>query len=194
MIRFLMILIFLWINCCLFSQDTGRKCFIGISGGAAIPVVDFADNSADNLDAGYAETGYNLNMVNFGYVIWKNLGVTARGFLSAHTTDFSMEATWSYQGVMAGPFGVIPIHEKLDIGLQAMIGYVSAKIEVIDLGETIARNVGYDFGTTLFYGFSKRWYLMASADYFTSKPKFNEGSRRISAINVNLGIAYRIIP
>lgn len=189
-----MIFILLLLNGCLFAQDPGRRGFIGISGGAAIPVVDFADNSADNLDAGYAETGYNLNVVNFGYTIWKDLGVTARGFLSAHTTDFSMEAIWSYQGVMAGPIAVIPIHDKLDIGLQAMIGYVSAKIEVIDLGETKARNVGYDFGATLFYGFSKRWCLLASADYFTSKPRFNEGSRRISVINVNLGIAYRLIP
>tara|TARA_R110002124_G_scaffold76758_2_gene205689 strand:- start:6901 stop:7230 length:330 start_codon:yes stop_codon:yes gene_type:complete len=62
----------------LFAQEARTKDgFISITLGAALPTGDFADNDLGNNDAGFAESGISINLINFGYLFSKNIGITA---------------------------------------------------------------------------------------------------------------------
>jgi len=177
----------------LFAQSSDRKGFIGITIGPSIPIGDFADNSLNNDNAGYAKTGLNINLINFGYKFGQNFGITGLWFGAAHSVDFSaVDAMWSYGGLMGGPMLSFPINEKLIFDLKGMIGFVSAKLDMYALGETSGIGVGFDFGASFRYNFSEKWCLLINGDYLASTSKFDEGDQKISTINLSLGIAFRL--
>lgn len=191
--KFIIILSLVVLSANLFAQSSDRKGFIGITLGPSIPIGDFADNSLSNDNAGFAKTGLNINLINFGYKFGQNFGITGSWFGAAHSVDISgVDAMWSYGGLMGGPMLSFPLNEKLDFDLKGMIGFVSAKLDMNELGETSGSGVGFDFGASFRYNFTEKWCLLINGDYLASNPKFDEGNQKISTINLSLGIAYRL--
>lgn len=160
--------------------------------GPSIPVGDFASKYSDN--AGGANVGLNISLLNLGYTFGGNLGVTALWFGAAHkveTNGSGMEATWSYGGLMGGGLYTMPITNQLSFDLKAMAGFVSAKLDIDNFGNTTANGAGFDVGAALRYHFTNRLSLLVTGDYFTTKPNFEGTDMRITTININAGIAYR---
>lgn len=177
----------------LLAQESGRRGFIGISLGPSMPVGDYADKSLGNSGAGFAKNGIGFTPINFGYKFGKNFGISALWSGAAHSVDIDgIDATWSYGGVMAGPMYSISLNEKLDIDLRGMVGFVSATADLKEYENNEGTGVSIDLGTSLRYNFATKWCFLISADFFTSKPKMNEGKQKMSSFNIGMGIAYRL--
>jgi hypothetical protein len=190
--RLVLLLSMIAISTSLLAQASARRGFIGMTLGPSIPIGDFASKYSDN--AGGANVGLNISLLNLGYTFGGNFGVTALWFGAAHeveTNGSAMEATWSYGGLMGGGLYTIPIANQLSFDLKAMAGFVSAKLDIDNFGNTSANGAGFDLGAAFRYHFADRWSLLVSADYFTAKPNFEGADMRISTFNLNAGIAYR---
>lgn len=190
--KFTLILAITLITTALFAQINDRRGYIGITVGPSIAIGDFSSKSLDNNKAGFAKTGLNIGLVNFGYRLGENFGLTALWFGAAHKADIDgFDATWSYGGLMGGGMFTIPINNKFAFDLKAMAGFVSARIDAGDWGDENGDGAGFDFGAVLRYHFTDRWSVLMTTDFFTSKPDFDEGKQTISTININAGLAYR---
>lgn len=178
-----------------YAQMEDRRGYIGMTLGAAIPLGDFADNSFDNEDAGFAKTGINFNLVHFGYKFSKNFGIAASWFGTAHEVDYNnMEAEfWSYGGLFAGLLVSLPAGEKLFIEFKPMLGFVAATSPgSVGYGEEEGSAIGFDLVGSVRYNFAEKWCAMANIDYLTAKPEFDYFEQSISALNLSLGLAYRL--
>lgn len=191
--RCLIILLLVVLSANLFAQSNERKGFIGITLGPSMPIGDFGNQSLSNFNAGFAKTGLNISLINFGYRFGTNFGIAGTWFGAANPVNINnVTATWSYGSLMVGPMLTFPINKKLDFDLKGMIGYVSAKMDLDNFGETSLTGVGFDFGTALRYNFSERWCLLFNADYFSSNSKSDDGKQKIAAINLAFGVGYRL--
>lgn len=189
--KFIVILSLVILSANLFAQSSNRKGFIGITLGPSIPIGDFADNSLSNDNAGFAKTGFNINVINFGYKFGQNFGITGSWFGAEHSVDAGgVDDMLSYGGLMGGPMLSFPVNEKLDFDLKGMIGFFSSTLNQNKPGETSGIGVGFDFGTSFRYNFTEKWCLLINGDYFASNLKFDEGNKKISSINLSLGIAF----
>lgn len=181
----------------MFAQGHGG--FIGISIGPSFPIGDFGDNTPTNTDAGYAKTGLNINLLNFGYKLGPNVGIAANWFGGAHTVDNNNpDVMWSYGSLMGGLFLALPVNNKTELDIKGTVGYTTAKLDLKQLGEYTGNGFGYAFGAMLRHDIASRWCLLLQADYFATKPEFKGRlgivtvKKNISAINANLGIAYKL--
>lgn len=170
-----------------------HKSYIGFLLGPSFPLGEFADNSEGNENAGLAKTGYCSNVVNIGYRITQKLGVSAFAFYSQYDVDKNgSEMWWGISGIMAGPMFSIPVNNKLYFDLKPRIGFVSAQFLVNDNAEEFGKGLGINLNASLLYNFSKRWCILTETGYISSHQKFWDSSeKKIQAINLGLGIAYR---
>jgi len=187
------------------AQRNERKGYIGLSLGSSFPMGDFKDQDLDNEDAGFAGTGLNLHLLNFGYKFGYTLGVTGSLFGASHPLKFDEDidifndASWSYGGLMGGLLISLPVSEKLDFDLRPMIGFVSGSSPEIKLaGITVLEDqrgsgLCFDLGASLRFNFSDKWCGMIDLDYFSARPTFdNDYKQSISTVNLNIGFGYRL--
>ncbi len=181
----------------MFAQGQGG--FIGLSIGPSFPIGDFGDKTLTNPDAGYAKTGLNINLLNFGYKLGPNVGIAANWFGGAHTIDDNNpDLMWSYGGLMGGLFLALPVNNKTELDIKGVAGFSTAKLDMKQLGEYTGNGFGYAFGVMIRHDIASRWSLLLHADYFATKPEFKGAlgfmsvKKNISAINANFGIAYKL--
>ena len=183
-----------------FTQD--RKGYIGISLGPSFPVGDYAATSGE--DAGYADRGLNMSLVNFCYKFNENIGITASWHGIANPVDaqkmaediwstdpslsWELETTsWSLGGLSGGILISFPSN-NLDFDLKALIGFAGATSPQLDvtvsdgfssaslLQEEQQSNTSFSFsfGGGVRYHISEKWALNLNLDYFTTQVKFPE--------------------
>ncbi len=176
------------------STTEGGGGFIGLSLCASLPVGDFAD---------VAETGVQLNLVNFGYLFSDNIGVSATWFGAANSMGVKRLDPWSYGGLMVGPMLSFPISQEVDWVLRPMIGLSVATLPVVvfdNTGTAIGRGPEDAFsfalkvGTVFKVNVSRKVSLLLSADYFSVNPEFIDANytQRITTVSLGCGIAYRL--
>lgn len=175
--------------------------FISISLGAALPYGDFADNDINNNDAGFAETGVSINLVNFGYLFSKNIGITAMlqgaGF-PFDNGNGANEPIWSYGTFMVGPlFTVRNPGSDLEFDFRFMLGSMSAELDPDNGGETFEGEGGaLGLGAGLRYNISDLIAFTTNLDLIGGKPEFdingNKSEQSISSANLTFGIAFRL--
>ncbi len=175
--------------------------FISISLGAAIPTGDFADNDINNNDAGFAETGVSINLVNFGYLFSKNIGITAMlqgaGF-PFDNGNSSNEPIWSYGTFMVGPlFTVRNPGSDVELDFRLMFGSMSAALDPDNGGETFEGEGGaLGLGAGLRYNISDLIAFTTNLDIIGGKPEFdingNMSEQSISSANFTFGVAFRL--
>ena len=178
---------------CTFGQDAGRKGYIGMMIGPSFPYENFT--SSGNFFDGYAETGLNISLLNFGYKIWRNLGVTAGWFGIANPIDyFGSQGMWGTGALMAGPLISFPLNEKFDLDLKGMAGYTLLRRSFENSSETAsAVGPGYEAGIMLRYNFAKKWCLMMNLEIINTRLDIQFGQDpKVSIINSSFGIAYRL--
>ncbi len=166
-----------------------KKGYIGITLGPAFPLADIKDKG----DGG---TGLNINLVNFGYPVWKNVGFCASLFSGAHLSKTLREDALSvYGALLAGPMLSSNLSEKSILHMRAMVGSVYSMFEYAhNSGRSASESwtYGYSVGLMYRYNYSKTWCLLFNADYFSAKSSAYDHLGEIAAINVNAGIGLRL--
>lgn len=171
------------------NTSNKRKGFIGLSIGASMPVGDFADKSN-----GGAKTGVQLNLINFGYLFSDNFGITATWFGAANAIDFDNVDPWSYGGLMTGPLLTFPISEKADWDFKPMIGYSVTTLPDLGYGTEQAASIAFNLGTQFRIHVGNKVSLLLSADYFSTKPEFEDYDfeQNIRTLSLGFGVAFRL--
>lgn len=149
------------------NQNEKRKGFIGLSIGPSIPLGEFKDE-------GLANTGLNITLVNFGYMLSDNFGIAGSWYGGAHTIDASSfgvsDGMWSYGGLMAGPLFSTPLNDKIDFDIKALIGYSIANLE-LEGYKVEGKGLAYDIGAGLRFNFSPKWAFLLNVDHLGSPSK-----------------------
>ncbi len=191
--KFTIVLSIIILSINIIAQNPRRKGFIGISLGPSMPFGDFADNSVNNENTGFAKNGILFSPINFGYIFGQHFGVSASWFGLEYPIDKrGQEATWSYGGLMAGPLYSVPINEKFDFDLKGMIGFVSATSDLDDYEEDEGTGASFNLGASLRYNFALKWCFLVNGDYFTSNPELEKGNQKMDSFNLSFGVAYRL--
>jgi len=233
-IQTLLTVIFLLAASVVFSQKP--RAFIGISAGLSSPQGEFASKDFDSTGAGFALNGLNLNLMyahrflyNFGItgcLLFNSHSFDSEAFrqeIAADTINYPLTVVpknWSGGGVLAGPFLFFPLGEYFNLDIRTLIGFYTVySPEIVVSGQqpngenfrlSLLKYNGigfaYDIGTTVRIKFGSASYLMFNADYFSSKPTFNDVrwldnngeiesssfKRDISMINLTVGLGYAL--
>ena len=107
------------------------------------------------------------------------------------------DATWACKGGFIG--SVIPrdLSKKVQIGVKAMIGYLSVTSpEIMMAGTTLSEQSGGDLaiigGVNVRYNAFDRWCAIADVYYLASEPKFDNHQQKIRTVNGSFGIGFRL--
>jgi|WetSurMetagenome_2_1015567.scaffolds.fasta_scaffold00935_15 hypothetical protein len=170
-----------------------HKSYIGLVVGPSFPVGDFGDKSSDNPDAGFAKTGYFGSVINVGYRITKDIGISINLFDNQYDVDKeNSNDWWAVVGEMIGPMFTIPVYKRLFFDIKPRIGSVEAQLQsdndLLDDGRGFALNLN----ASLQYNIARRICILVESGYFTSRLRFDSGERkRISTFDIGFGAAYR---
>lgn len=165
------------------QMNRERNGYIGINIGPSFPTGEL---KADGL----AKTGLNLSLINFGYVISSNFGIAAKWSGNSHQIDDSGEY-WGYGTLMAGPLYSTPISNNTEWDLRGLIGFGTASLDT-DYVKYSGNGLAYSIGTGIRNNFAKKWALTVNLDYLNCKPKGDFSGDKFSAVDLSIGIAYRI--
>ncbi|WP_372775132.1 outer membrane beta-barrel protein [Mangrovibacterium sp.] len=174
------------------SQETESKGYLGLMLGPSFPYGSYA-SSGDYHD-GYAQTGVNINLLTFGYEIWKNLGITASWSGMANPLDlFGTDGTMAVGNLMIGPMYSFHLSDKIDLDLRLMVGYTTEQRDV-DFYETeTANGPSWAAGAMLHYNFAKRWQLIMNLENYQTQQDIQIGKDpKVLLINWSFGAAYRL--
>ncbi len=166
-----------------------RKGYLGGTLGVSFPVGDFANKSN-----GLAETGMQINLVNFGYLFGENIGITAIWFGATNPLDSKGDDSWAYGGIVVGPLVSFSLSEKVEWDFRPMIGYASTEVSYLGLNPKQSLSFALNVGTLFRINVGKKVALLLNADYFSTKPEFKdfEFSQKIGTISLGFGAAYRL--
>lgn len=169
------------------SMETGRKKgFIGLDLGANIPVGKFADPSD-----GMAKTGFQINIINFGYLFSDNVGITATSFFASNPIKkVRNDYLWSQNGFSVGPLFSFPVSEKVEWDLKPMMGFSWARITKTNLEYVSA--ITYNLGTGFRFNVSRVIALTLGADYTSANFKWPVGYQSMGTIAIKGGFAFRL--
>ena len=178
-----------------FAIGERRRGFVGISGGLAFPVGDFR---AEELAR--AETGFRLDLINFGYLFTENFGLASKLYYGNH--DFVEQANnpessnWKYYGLLAGPLVSGTIHRNIELAFHPMAGFSLAQLPQPKDNETSIESKvapAFSLGTSLQLNPFSRIGFHVGLEYYYTKVKFEKPRKtyRITTLTPSLGVAFR---
>ena len=124
------------------AQETEKKStpsakhYLSLQLGPALSTGDFARKDIDNEQAGFAKTGFALDL-NYTYQVNENIGLAASAFYTINSlaikkirelTGVSTLKTdhWQSIGLVVGPAFSYPVSDKVKTDLRIMGGITSA--------------------------------------------------------------------
>jgi hypothetical protein len=169
------------------ERYTGKKKgFIGLELGANIPVGKFADEND-----GAAKTGFQINLINFGYLFTDNIGITATWFGASNAIEgLDNDYLWSHGGLLVGPLFSFPVSDKIEWDIKPMVGLSWASVTNLNL-ET-AKSFAFNLGTGFRFNVSRLIALTLGIDYTTAKFKWDIGEQSMGTLAIKGGFAFRI--
>jgi hypothetical protein len=179
------------------AQEKKNQLFVGFTYTPSFPVGNFADNSTNNENAGYAKNTFGIAdiFLDFEFIFKNNLGVSSTYIAE----DYSIEqngskSNLSFSCITLGPAYSYAITRNLAIDLKCQLGYVTSFLFFDGTSDTKdGDGFGVDVRSLLRYQVYKRWCLIALCGYFSSKQNFDDvPSIKMQALNVGLGIGFRI--
>lgn len=176
--------------------------YISITGGASMPLGNFAKTDYNNSKSGFAATGFNLG-INGTYMFSKHWGITglasytryssagleniAGGFVESFAVgDATVKVkddnhTFSY--LVGADYSVSFCHH-ISVDLRAMTGLVHAQLAGYEVRledntdgtfqqkTATANTIGFQAGAAARYDFCKHVGVALNLDYYYSKPDF----------------------
>lgn len=168
------------------NSSDRKKGFIGLELGANIPVGKFADEND-----GAAKTGFQINLINFGYLFSDNIGITATWFGASNPIEGAdNEYLWSHGGLLVGPLFSFPISEKVEWDVKPMIGLSWASITNKDL--ELASSFAFNLGSGFRFNVSRLIALTLGVDYTTAKFNWDIGEQSMGTLAIKGGFAFRL--
>jgi hypothetical protein len=170
-----------------------HKSYIGLVIGPSFPLGDFGDESSGNPDAVFAKTGSYGSVINIGYRIKNNLGISVSLFDNQYDVGReNSEDWWDIAGEMIGPMYTIPLLKRLFFDIKPRVGHVEAQLirdtELLEDGRGFAINLN----ASLQFNITKRICILAESGYFRSRLRFTSNEKkRISTYDLGFGAAYR---
>jgi opacity protein-like surface antigen len=190
------------------KEKTG---FLIFTAGPAFPVGDFNSKNINNDQAGFAKTGFTLDLQG-GYMLVKNFGVAGSILYSRYTIDSKpLNGTsasvdhWQYYGMVAGPMITQSLCSRTSVDFNIMSGIVSANSpkltyagEVL-VSEDWAIAIPIRLSGDIRYHFGQNGYFFTGLNYLYMEPKFkfsalgesNTARQKMSTMNLNAGIGFR---
>lgn len=195
------LLCFFWLTL-IFSQETEKKGWIGISVGPSFPIGDYGNQDFEDPKAGLARIGINLNFDLRGEFN-KNLGYNLLIFTAGHPLNeekltrvfqpVQPYLNWSVNAdpyVSLGLFGGIlislPQSEKMNLTFRALLGYMTLgspylratakaadfEIYVIEYQDATANALGSYLGVGLILDLNPRFSLYVNMDHCAATGDF----------------------
>lgn len=199
-----LLLFLFYLHLLLFGQN--EKGYVGVSVGPSFPLRDFADNNINNINAGFAKTGVNIN----AFVVFKpleklgivtqirvqnnpvNIGQLNRQ-LRAQYTDKGANG-WRVDGFMLGILGSFFLPDiNITFGPKAIIGIVDTSTPSFysnysKVSSLSVFSIAALIGAGLRYGINDKTSFLINTDFLYTKCY----SQNISTYNLEFGIAFKI--
>jgi hypothetical protein len=184
-----------------------NRAYVAFTGGMAFPVGEFASSSFEN--GGFAKSGFNLN-IQGGYSFPNRWGLGGNLFYSTYgintgkieeilgVSGLNMDH-WQYYGLTVGPYFSLVKSRKIELNLKLYGGASRANSPVTSYesqrtNEVWATAFTLQGGGDFRYWVSPKAFLMASLDYTSMKPKFNDAgtdyTQQIDAIHFGIGVGF----
>ncbi len=149
------------------------------------------------LIAGLAKTGFQFNLINFGYRFSRNIGIAGLWNGIAHSVQHIDDGVWSHGYMLSGLLITFP-SERIDYDIRIMGGIMNATIEIPSLNyEVSGLAFGWDVGGVIRLHLGRVVSFIFTTDYTAGKPTLkslnSQGfEQSISTLNVTGGIAFRL--
>lgn len=187
------------------------KSYMMLSAGPSFPVGDFASINEDNENAGYAKTGFNIDLT-YGYKFAPAFAVELSGLYNFNGIDKAILQGLAAKvdhfqviGFMAGPTFMNNVSEKVAYNFRLKGGYATVNSPTLKYaGETLvtedwAGDFIWNFGLNTKFDFSKKAFFAINADFYKTSPEFKvdalgetiSAEQHIAVINVNVGFGIK---
>jgi hypothetical protein len=175
----------------IYEKAYEHKWFIGLVLDLSLPSGDFEDTMTGTLKTNLAKTGGNGGFI-LGFIFKENFGISASYLNSSYNIKNSTtDKWWSLTSFLAGPMFSVPVIKSFFLDLKPMIGYTNASLNVGNTSEKSGNGFGIYPSASLRYNFSRRWCALLETGYLFSNQKFYDNNKKMQAINLGVGIAYR---
>lgn len=191
------------------GEQTGGVFYIGVAGGAAMPVGNFGKKNVElSTESGFARFGYNLNLFS-GYQVNKTWGVAGGVFYSKFRVDetaindflsgtgISASADhWQYYGVHVGPSATVSLGKNTLIDFRALGGISHVNMPIVELkgrngngngspvigvsNEKWTDAFSWQLGSNIRYNFDPTFFLYTNVDYNYMKPTWTVNNKDIN--------------
>jgi hypothetical protein len=180
------------------AQEKKNQLFVGLTYTPSFPVGDFADNSINNENAGFAKRTISFAdiFLDFEFIFKNNLGVSSTYMAEDYSIEQNgFQSNLSFSCITLGPVYSFTITKNLALDLKCQLGYVQSLL-VTDGNhndEKEGEGLGVDVRSLLRYQVFKRWCLIAQFGYLSSKQNFDGlESINIQAVNAGVGVGFKI--
>ena len=170
------------------KKDKGnvkKKGFIGLELGANMPIGKFAD-----INDGSAKIGFQINLINFGYLFSDNIGISLTWFGASNPIEGSKDYLWSHGGLLIGPLFSFPVSKKIDWDVKPTIGLSWASITNTNLN--VSYSFAFNIGTGFRFNVSRLIALTLGIDYTKAKFQWDIGEQSMGAFAIKGGFAFRL--
>jgi hypothetical protein len=180
------------------TGSADKRGYVGLSVGVNMPMGQFASKSGTDVKniPGYAKTGVQLNLINFGYRFTDHIGICGSILAAKNDIDIADIDPWGYGAIMVGPLFTFPIDNRIDWDLRPMLGYsiVNLSDHGVDNGNEQTSSLGLSLGTMFRFHITKSVSLTVNGDYFYTKAKFSKAGfdAKITTLSIGGGVAFRL--
>jgi hypothetical protein len=193
------------------QDSSGHKPFyLSFSAGPSFPISSFGKHDLNDTEAGFAKTGYNLNLdfmyrINQAVILDASILYARFDLYSTPLEQFGIAADhWQYYGLLVGPRYNLPFSNKSLLSIKALLGVTDVNSPAFSRGNTLVVKESWDasfamqFGSDFRYHVGKKLFIIANVDYTYMTPSFEisaaDGSsstkaeQTISVIDMTAGI------
>jgi len=218
--KLLLIIVALLVSGAMMAQGSKGKMttrsFLAFHGGPSFTVGAFGSRDVNNNDAGFAKTGFNLNL-QYGYHFNKSAGLTGSVLYGRYNLDKAslLNATtpgvnadhWQFYGVAIGPMLTHEISNKVAADLRVMVGMANANTPkftyegLLAIKQDWQSALLFQGGMDLRFNLAGKAFIFTNADYVWMQPEFKIESpdgtvvdrrhQNIGVINLNGGVGFR---
>lgn len=198
------------------SKETRvTKSILAFHAGPSFPTGDFSSTDFENVEAGFAKTGFNLNLT-YAYQFHKNAGISSSIFYNRYRLNedkinelFSDVAVdhWKFYGITVGPMLTFDLAKNIAADLRVMGGAANVNSpSAQEHGELILDEEWswapvLQGGLNLRFGTGNNIFVFTGLDYQYMKPKFeiepivgvieDRVHQKISVLNLTGGIGIK---